>query len=69
MSKRLCAFAGVLLSLAAVAVVPLASSAADRGTFAEREVARCGKCGDGYCNPSCGENQFTCPRDCAVSAE
>ena len=25
----------------------------------------CGKCGDGYCNPRCGETATSCPRDCA----
>ena len=29
------------------------------------ESLQCGKCGDGYCNPRCGENEATCPRDCA----
>ena len=24
----------------------------------------CGKCGDGYCNPRCGETATSCPRDC-----
>lgn len=28
--------------------------------------ARCGRCGDGYCNPSCGETATNCPRDCGV---
>ncbi len=26
----------------------------------------CGKCGDGYCNPRCGETATNCPRDCGV---
>ena len=26
----------------------------------------CGKCGDGYCNPRCGETSTSCPRDCGV---
>lgn len=26
--------------------------------------SKCGKCGDGYCNPRCGENATNCPRDC-----
>jgi hypothetical protein len=26
----------------------------------------CGKCGDGYCNPRCGETSKNCPRDCGV---
>ena len=29
--------------------------------------AACGKCGDGYCNPRCGESATSCPRDCGVS--
>ncbi len=28
--------------------------------------SKCGKCGDGYCNPRCGENSTNCPRDCGV---
>ena len=27
-------------------------------------VAACGKCGDNYCNPRCGETATSCPRDC-----
>ena len=26
--------------------------------------AMCGKCGDGYCNPRCGETATSCPKDC-----
>ena len=26
----------------------------------------CGRCGDGYCNPRCGETATSCPRDCGV---
>ena len=26
--------------------------------------AMCGKCGDGYCNPRCGETATSCPPDC-----
>jgi hypothetical protein len=28
----------------------------------------CGKCGDGYCNPRCGETATSCPRDCGVTS-
>lgn len=28
----------------------------------------CGKCGDGYCNPRCGETVQNCPRDCGDSS-
>ena len=28
----------------------------------------CGKCGDNYCNPSCGETATSCPRDCGVTS-
>lgn len=24
----------------------------------------CGRCGDGFCNPRCGETKETCPKDC-----
>lgn len=68
MRKRLWALTGVFLSLAVAAFAPVASSA-DPSASVERGIARCGKCGDGYCNPSCGENQFTCPRDCAVTGQ
>jgi hypothetical protein len=30
--------------------------------------AMCGKCGDGYCNPRCGETATSCPKDCGVVA-
>jgi hypothetical protein len=26
--------------------------------------AACGKCGDNFCNPRCGETPTSCPRDC-----
>ena len=26
--------------------------------------AMCGKCGDGFCNPRCGETPTSCPADC-----
>ena len=29
--------------------------------------AQCGKCGDNYCNPRCGETATTCPRDCGAT--
>jgi len=29
--------------------------------------AMCGKCGDGYCNPRCGETATSCPRDCGAT--
>ena len=28
------------------------------------EQAMCGKCGDGFCNPHCGETATSCPADC-----
>lgn len=31
---------------------------------ATASAAACGKCGDGYCNPRCGETAKSCPRDC-----
>ncbi len=31
---------------------------------ADDSLARCGKCGDNYCNPRCGETATSCPRDC-----
>lgn len=33
------------------------------------DVARCGRCGDGFCNPSCGENEITCPADCGATTK
>jgi hypothetical protein len=44
-----------------------ASSGAAGEAFCERgatAAAKCGKCGDGYCNPRCGETAQSCPRDC-----
>jgi hypothetical protein len=29
--------------------------------------AACGKCGDGYCNPRCGETATSCPKDCGAT--
>jgi hypothetical protein len=29
--------------------------------------AMCGRCGDGYCNPSCGETATSCPKDCGAT--
>jgi hypothetical protein len=29
--------------------------------------AMCGKCGDGYCNPRCGETATSCPKDCGAT--
>jgi hypothetical protein len=26
--------------------------------------AACGRCGDNFCNPRCGETAASCPRDC-----
>lgn len=26
--------------------------------------SKCGRCGDGACVASCGENALTCPKDC-----
>lgn len=30
--------------------------------------AACGKCGDRYCNPRCGETAETCPKDCGITS-
>ncbi len=68
MSKRLWAVAATVLACAAIVSGPVTTSASEQ-VSCERNVQRCGKCGDGFCNPSCGENQFTCPRDCAVTAD
>lgn len=41
------------------------SFAGNAGCDASQDVAStCGRCGDGYCNPRCGENAKNCPRDC-----
>lgn len=29
--------------------------------------SNCGRCGDGFCNPRCGENKINCPKDCSAS--
>jgi len=29
----------------------------------------CGRCGDGACVASCGENSVSCPKDCGVSSQ
>lgn len=65
MRKASLALAGAWILAAALAPAPAPVEA----TCVAEQVARCGKCGDGFCNPSCGENQFTCPRDCAVTAD
>ncbi len=33
-------------------------------TDSDDALAACGKCGDGYCNPRCGETSTSCPLDC-----
>ncbi len=33
------------------------------------EASACGKCGDNYCNPRCGETATSCPRDCGGGGE
>jgi hypothetical protein len=50
----------------------IAASAAEC-TFSEVELdgaaeAACGRCGDNFCNPSCGETVASCPRDCGVAS-
>lgn len=62
-----------------VALVAARSVAAERPSVDERRPvapvcvpdvadeagnAMCGKCGDGYCNPRCGETATSCPKDC-----
>lgn len=48
---------GFALHLGAERVMP---------TTAAAEIAKsCGRCGDGFCSSSCGENATTCPRDCS----
>jgi hypothetical protein len=42
---------------AAVCVAEVADDAANAEPM-------CGKCGDGYCNPRCGETATSCPKDC-----
>ena len=51
--------------------VGVASYAALSSGTNECEVASstCGKCGDGYCNPRCGETKLSCPRDCGGSPD
>ena len=29
----------------------------------------CGRCGDGACVASCGENSVSCPKDCGVASQ
>jgi len=29
----------------------------------------CGRCGDGSCVASCGENSLSCPKDCGVASQ
>lgn len=36
---------------------------------APADFAQCGRCGDGFCNPRCGETSESCPTDCAVDAQ
>ena len=46
------------------AVLVCTPDAADADADAE---AMCGKCGDGYCNPRCGETATSCPKDCGAT--
>lgn len=43
------------------AVIECQSRAAEHDDAA----ASCGKCGDHFCNPRCGETATSCPADCA----
>ncbi|MBA3395208.1 MAG: hypothetical protein H0T89_21345 [Deltaproteobacteria bacterium] len=57
----LCIGVGLLAMFAA----PDARSVQDPVNTPSTETAgACGKCGDGYCNPRCGETATSCPRDC-----
>lgn len=63
-----------LLCLLSVAVFPLAPASVEpvsQPLVAEpvecvpvNDVNMCGRCGDGSCVKSCGENKDTCPIDC-----
>jgi hypothetical protein len=33
----------------------------------DRDAAFCGRCGDGFCNPRCGETATSCPLDCGAT--
>jgi len=45
-------------------VVSEAASTDCAGAEGDALARSCGKCGDGYCSKSCGENALTCPKDC-----
>lgn len=61
-----CLLFAIVFAVAAVATPVVAGQGASEGTTV---AAKCGKCGDGQCVASCGENAITCPKDCGVETE
>lgn len=63
MSKRILEL--VLGACVALLIVVGANTAtSSHAAFAPASDDECGKCGDRYCNPRCGETPTSCPIDC-----
>lgn len=64
------------LPLLSLMLFPLASSSTQElpqpvlpGTeISCQDQAMCGRCGDGFCSKTCGENSTNCPADCGSVA-
>lgn len=48
----------------AAATVEVAGEDCATGADGETLAGSCGRCGDGYCSKSCGEDAISCPKDC-----
>ena len=64
------------LGLLSLALFPLTSTSVEVSqpalaeTLCSSESAEsCGRCGDGYCAPGCGETAASCPKDCGIESE
>ena len=56
---------GIVIGAFIALAIAMGATPAPAPTFdAADSVAACGKCGDNYCNPRCGETATSCPRDC-----
>lgn len=64
-------FSGLLLGACiAISIAAGARSSTVVSVVEDHDLdARCSKCGDGTCTPSCGETSTTCPRDCGGTAQ
>ncbi|HLL02317.1 MAG TPA: hypothetical protein VK539_17155 [Myxococcaceae bacterium] len=64
--KVLCLLSVAVFPLASVSTAPVAQPVMAEPTECApmKDVNLCGRCGDGQCVKSCGENKDSCPIDC-----